>query len=253
MPGKTIKMVLLSMMVMSAAGRAYAVEQNNVETSTQSFSVTLGATRVIYDPDSAGATLTVINPQDYPMLVQSRVYEEDKKTAAPVVVTPPLFRLDGKQQSRLKIVRTGGDLPKDRESLDWLCVTGIPPKADDVWAKENGRKKKDKVVSLNVQLSISSCLKLLFRPSSIKGGPETVASTITWRRDGKSVKVVNPTPYYISLAEVKVGGVPLAVDYVPAFGSRSFTLPKSSQGGNVEWHVINDYGGKSQVYRASLR
>ncbi|NPE97657.1 Dr fimbrial biogenesis chaperone DraB, partial [Escherichia coli] len=69
--------------------------------------------------------------QDYPMLVQSEVLSEDQKSPAPFVVTPPLFRLDGQQSSRLRIVRTGGEFPSDRESLQWICVKGIPPKEDD--------------------------------------------------------------------------------------------------------------------------
>lgn len=89
---------------------------------------------MIYDPDSAGSSLEVTNPQDYPILVQPKLARGDKKTAANFMVTPPVFRLDGGQQSRLRIVRVGGEYPKDRESLDWLCVTGVPPKADDEWA-----------------------------------------------------------------------------------------------------------------------
>lgn len=41
------------------------------------------------------------------MLVQSEVLAENQKDPAPFVVTPPLFRLDALQSSRLRIVRTG--------------------------------------------------------------------------------------------------------------------------------------------------
>lgn len=139
-------------------------------------------------PGLVGETLTVINDQDYPMLVQSEVLSEDQKSPAPFVVTPPLFRLDGQQSSRLRIVRTGGEFPSDRESLQWICVKGIPPKEDDRWAEgKDGEKKADKV-SLNVQLSVSSCIKLFVRPPAVKGQPDDVAGKVEWQRAGNRLK-----------------------------------------------------------------
>ncbi|MDI8993129.1 fimbria/pilus periplasmic chaperone, partial [Salmonella enterica subsp. enterica serovar Anatum] len=41
---------------------------------------------------------------------------------APFMVTPPLFRLNGGQKNVLRIIRTGGNLPEDRESLYWLDI-----------------------------------------------------------------------------------------------------------------------------------
>ncbi|EHO3245598.1 fimbria/pilus periplasmic chaperone, partial [Escherichia coli] len=128
--GLPLLSVVATMMVGGGAHAANvpAATDPEVETTSKVFSLHLGATRVVYNPDSAGETLTVINDQDYPMLVQSEVLAEDQKGAAPFVVIPPLFRLDALQSSRLRIVRTGGDFPSDRESLQWVCVKGIPPK-----------------------------------------------------------------------------------------------------------------------------
>lgn len=81
-------------------------------TDTNTFRVTLGATRVICPEGAAGAQLSVSNPQSRPMLVQSKVTDEDHKTPSPFLVTPPLFRLEANQQSRLRIIRTGGCLPQ---------------------------------------------------------------------------------------------------------------------------------------------
>lgn len=121
---------------------------------------------MIYSLESPGATLTVINNHNYPMLVQSVVLTEGKQKYAPFIVTPPLFRLDALQSSRLKVIRTGGDFPNDRESIQWLCVKGIPPKEDDKWAEDQKIINK---VSLHVQFSINNCVKLFIRPESVKG------------------------------------------------------------------------------------
>ncbi|WP_371973018.1 fimbria/pilus periplasmic chaperone [Lelliottia nimipressuralis] len=243
-------LVVVGTVCMGGTG-AQAAEQQNVKAATQSFSVKLGATRVIYDPDSAGSSLEVTNPQDYPILVQSKVTGDDKKTAANFIVTPPVFRLDGGQQSRLRIVRVAGEYPHDRESLNWLCVTGVPPKADDEWAQ--GEANKSKSVSLNIQMSISSCIKLLVRPSSLSGGPEKAGASLTWVQKGDKLEVSNPSPYYMSLTEVKVGNVKVTSDYVPPFGKAMLTAPGVKLGESAQWKVITDYGGASQEFQAKIQ
>ncbi|MEL5558456.1 fimbria/pilus periplasmic chaperone [Serratia ureilytica] len=233
-----------------SAARAESADQQ-IEKKEQPFALKLGATRVIYRPGSAGASLNAINPQDYPMLVKSQVFDEDKKTLAPFIVTPPLFRLDGQQSSRLRIIGSrDGSLPADRETLKWLCVTGVPPKGDDAWAK-GGQKPTH--ATLNIQVSVSSCIKLLVRPEAVRGGPESVADGLSWRRQGATLKVTNPTPFYLNLKSLTVGGKKVeAMDYVPPFGTRDFALP-SGASGQVAWRILTDLGGDSRLYKADLQ
>ena len=240
--------VLLSLPLMAGA-------TGNMDTSTQSFSVRLNASRVIYDPASNGTTLTVTSPQDYPILVQSEVLNEDMKSKAPFVVTPPLMRLDGQQSSRLRIVRTGGNFAADRESLQWLCVKGIPPKADDAWAKgKDGKPDAGGKVSLNVQLSINNCIKLFVRPASVKGHSDDVADKLRFERAGGQLKAMNDSPFYMNLSSLKVNGTDVKdTRYVSPFSSRVFSLPAGKNAGKVEWKIVNDYGGESRTYQADIR
>lgn len=64
------------------------------------------------------------------------MYYQRIKKYCTFIITPPLFRLDALQSSRLRIVKTEGAFPIDRESLQWICVKAIPPKYEDKWAKE---------------------------------------------------------------------------------------------------------------------
>ncbi|MBH2766576.1 fimbria/pilus periplasmic chaperone [Serratia marcescens] len=233
---------------------SHADDKTPVKTNTKSFAVKLGATRVIYDPDGKGATLAISNPQDYPMLVQSTVKGEDTTSPAPFVVTPPLFRLDGKQQNRLRIVRTGGVMPADRETLEWLCVKGIPPKSDDAWANDASGKSqapKANAMSLDVQLSISNCIKLLVRPSAVKGTVTDVGDKLTWRIANGLLTVKNPTPFYMNFASLQLGRTPIPnAEYVAPFGSKSYPLPKNGAAGQVQWKLITDYGGETKAYQS---
>lgn len=221
-----------------------------IKSTTKEFSVKLGATRVIYQPGSSGSMLSVINVQDYPILVQSKALSEDKQSDAPFLVTPPVFRIDGGQQSRIRIVQTGGNFPTDRESLNWLCITGIPPKSDDEWSEGKGPAPTE--ATLEVQLRVNNCIKLLIRPAALKGTSVDVASSLAWRKDGNKLVVNNPTPFFMNLKSVKVGGVDVKqLEYVSPMSSQQFNIPSGATGA-VEWVVITDYGGDSSTFQSKL-
>lgn len=227
----------------------YAAE-SHINSNIKAFELGLGATRVIYHPDSNGATLPVSNPQDYPILVQGKVYGEDKKSSSPFIVTPPLFRLNAGQQSQVRIIHTNGAFVPDRESLQWLCVTGIPPKKTDAWAKsETGTVSKSADFDLTV--IAHNCIKLFVRPSSLKGSPIEAAANLTWTREGNQISVHNPSPYYMNLSSITVGGKPVYhVDFVAPFAEHSFTLPEGASGA-IAWRVITDVGGESRIFQTN--
>lgn len=227
-----------------------------LEQDLQTFSVETGATRVIYTPGSAGATLTVINPQSYPMLVQSAVWQANKKTKAPFIVTPPLFRLDGHQQNRLKVVSIGDLGPTDQESLNWLCLTGIPPEPNAVWAQDDKviKAAPAKQATLLTQLRVTSCLKLLVRPASLKGDPVDKAMFLTWHRSGTTLTVNNPTPFFMNLKSVRLGTTSIsAPGYVPPKDHLGLKLPEHPAEGPVRWTLVTDYGGESREFSAALQ
>ncbi|MDK1711725.1 fimbria/pilus periplasmic chaperone [Serratia marcescens] len=234
-----------------AAGQVMA---QNLKQTVESYSVALGATRVIYTPESGASDVSVTNSNDYPMLVQSLVYAEDRKSAAPFVVTPPLFRLDGHQTSRVRVIQTGGGMPADKETLQWLCVTGIPPENDDAWAKnKEGSVAVPKSATLDVKIKFSRCIKLLVRPSAIKSTPQDAAEGLVWQREGALLKVSNPSPYYVNLKTLSVGGKAIVQPgYLPPSGSHTYPLPAGAQGA-VQWSYITDLGGDSRTFQALLK
>ncbi|HCR2979395.1 TPA: fimbria/pilus periplasmic chaperone [Serratia marcescens] len=241
--------------VIALPGSVFAAEQaTKISQKIESYSVGLGATRVIYDPAGNGAVVSVNNPNDFPVLVQSKVFGEDTKTAGPFVVTPPVFRLDGHQQSRIRVVRVGGDFPADREMLQWLCVTGIPPETDDAWAQDKeGKPDVAGEAMLDIKVRFSRCIKLLVRPSALKGGLESAGKALSWQREGEQITIGNASPFYINLKTLSVGGKEITPpDYIPPFGSRKVALPKGGAG-RVQWTLITDLGGEGRPSTAVLR
>lgn len=194
--------------------------------------VIVGGTRVIYDSSQREAAITVRNPEKTaPYLIQSWVENSSASdtSKAPFIITPPLFRLDAGQENTLRIVRTGGQLPEDRESLYWLNIKSIPSTA--------------KQSSNELQISVKTRIKLIYRPAALAADAADAYKKLTFSRQGNQLQVKNPTAYNIAFYRVSVGGQEIQqAGSVAPFATLSWTL-SSAASGNVSWQSINDFGG----------
>ncbi|EDV0048617.1 fimbria/pilus periplasmic chaperone [Salmonella enterica subsp. enterica] len=252
---KKIK-ALSGMVIISAIStHAFANESKvNIEQKTQSWSVNINTTRIIYHPESSGAVISISNPNNYPVLVQGSISPENKSSAAkaPFIITPPLFRLNASQQSQVRVVMTENTSPKDRESLYWLCETAIPPELGDAWA-EGSKPVKKNTAMLDVRIRLSQCIKLLVRPDAVTGTSADVVGKVTWSRMDNKLVASNPTPFYMNLEGLYIGGTEIkSPNYIPPMGTQSYPIPKGGHG-DVSWKIINDLGGLSTLYKASVK
>ncbi|ELW2862236.1 molecular chaperone [Salmonella enterica] len=198
--------------------------------------IVIGGTRVIYDGDKKETSAAIRNPEKSGVyLVQSWVDSGGQGGKTPFIVTPPLFRINPGEENMLRIVRTGGNLPQDRESVFWLNVKSIPA-TDDSQPRINV-----------LQVVVKSRLKLFYRPAGLEGQPESAYHQLSVARSGNRLTVSNPTPYYVTLFTLKVDGQEIKeADMVPPRGSVTFPLP-SGPATSVSWQAISDYGGVSQT------
>ncbi|HGH4672414.1 molecular chaperone [Enterobacter asburiae] len=204
--------------------------------------VIINGTRLVYQGEKKESSIGISNPDDINYLVQSWVDTGLKKGGkAPFLITPPLFRLNAKEDNVLRVVRTGGNMPEDRESLYWLNIKAIPSSSHEQGVN-------------TLQIAINTRIKLLYRPASIKGKPEAVADKLEWHREGNDLVVNNPTPFYMNFQSVTLNGqkVAKATWAVPDTSTR-FALPANMNGNTVSWSVINDYGSISKTWSASVR
>ncbi|WP_337261279.1 MULTISPECIES: fimbrial biogenesis chaperone [unclassified Serratia (in: enterobacteria)] len=201
--------------------------------------VIVGGTRLIYDGAKKESSLGISNPDKVPYLIQSWVDSQDGDTSkVPFIITPPLFRLDGGQDNILRVVRAGGNLPTNKESLYWLNIKSIP-----------SAEKKDNTL----QIAIKTRIKLIYRPQGLPGSLEEAAKALTWQRSGNAVQVTNSSPYYVTFFKVKVNGnqIKNATMVAPQSSAR-FELPAGVSGGALSWEIINDYGGTSNPFTGNL-
>lgn len=255
---KSLKFFLFLLITFISMSTVFAYGSENSgyksDASIKNYSVGLGATRIIYGIKSKGSVMYVNNPNPYPMLVQSTVKSEDYKSNSPFAISPPLFRLDAKQQSKIKIILTGEPLYSDRETLYWMCIMGIPPKLDDNWSSGDSLKvNASTTAAMQFNVRVSQCIKLIVRPDSLTQTPNDVEDLVTWSVNGKKLKASNPTKYYMNVNSISVDNVKIQnPDYISPLSDKYYSLPNNVIGKTLEWSVISDTGGDSELKKVNL-
>ncbi|QKJ02297.1 fimbrial biogenesis chaperone [Yersinia mollaretii] len=216
-------------------------------------SVIAERTRVIFSEGSTEESLQLVNSNKYPVAVQVWVDDGDlmatpEKAISPVLVLPPVFRLQPQAQRSLRLILSGASkLPVDRESAFWLNVYEIPPKSTT-------KVEDESFVTLGLRMQY----KVFYRPKSIPAPGETLGKALTFTlvRSGDSalIKVNNPTPYYASLASLTLGSAEALPDMVAPFSTLDFPLNHSPTAGNPTLNfVLIDDLGNSKALSSNLK
>lgn len=199
--------------------------------------VVIGGTRVIYDENKKETSVSIRNPDNAPYLIQSWLsnIEQQASSDIPFIVTPPLFRLNTDSSSALRIVKKG-NLPDNRESAYWLNIKSIP--TSDPSAKNQ------------LNISVNSRIKLFYRPASLRAQDAADAyKKVSFYRSGNQVYAKNPTPFYISMGSLNINGRELPnPGMIAPMSEQSWSIPTASSSElQINWSVINDYGGRTPV------
>lgn len=157
------------------------------------------------------------------------------------VITPPLFSMQGKKENTLRIINaTNHQLPGDRESLFWVNVKAIP-------AMEKDQKNEN-----TLQLAIISRIKMFYRPTNLAMAPEEAPAMLRFRRSGSKLTLINPTPYFITVTNMKAGNSNLPNTMVPPKGEVSVDITHAATG-DISFQTINDYGALTPRIKATMQ
>jgi fimbrial chaperone protein len=211
-----------------------------IAVSTPSFAgFSVGATRVIYNGNQKEASLSVKNTEDSNIyLIRSWVSAEKEGDKVPFIITPPLFRIEPGQDNAVRITQTSSALPQDKESVYWINTLAIPPAS----------KEKN-----SLQFSVNTRIKLFYRPTELnnRDAISKAWKQITFSRSGKTVTANNPTPYYINMTKVNIGGKEMKEGYMVPPKS-SLKIDDAPTGNSISWQAINDFGGLTEKAKASM-
>ncbi|WP_239954791.1 fimbria/pilus periplasmic chaperone [Pantoea sp. Z09] len=203
--------------------------------------IALDRTRVIFPGGEKSLSLTIHNENtQLPFLAQSWLEDSSgHKITQPLVVVPPLQRVEPGSSSQLSIkaLPQAASLPQDRETLYYFNLREIPPRS-----KEPN----------TLQLALQTRVKFFYRPKAIQQTRAQMATPfqeqLTLTRQGDSYRVNNPTPYYITLVSAGSGarsaqnGGFKPVMVAPK-GQASLGVSAAQLGASPAVVYINDYGG----------
>ncbi len=69
-----------------------------------------------------------------------------------------------------------------------------------------------------LQLAIISRIKMFYRPTNLAMAPEEAPAMLRFRRSGSKLTLINPTPYFITVTNMKAGNSNLPNTMVPPKG-----------------------------------
>ncbi|MDR6491717.1 fimbria/pilus periplasmic chaperone [Paraburkholderia sp. 22099] len=212
-------------------------------------SVVVAATRVVFPANEREVTVKLSNDGNTPALVQAWIDTGDQNASpeqikVPFTLTPSMFRLDPKKGQTLRMIYTKEPLAQDKESMFWLNVLEVPPKAG---AGEDMNK---------LQLAFRTRIKVFFRPQGLQSSAQEAPSKAQWSivrgADGKgyALQATNPTPYFVNLGSIALEAGGKTYDagsgYLKPGSSELFpiaNLTSAPSAAEVNYTSINDWGG----------
>ncbi|HGM5489488.1 TPA: molecular chaperone [Serratia fonticola] len=209
----------------------------------------LSRTRVVFQSTDNAQTLTLQNHGSRPYLVQSAVVTAPGgRDPGPFLTTPPLFRLEANSKNTIRILRKGDvALPDDRESVFYFTAIAVPAIAQPKEADEAS-------LAARISVGIQNTIKLFYRPAGLAMTPEEAQGRLTFHLQGGEVQVNNPTPYYLTFSRLAFDGSEIqvrdTVSMIAPFSQVSY--PVKGPVRQAQWTVINDYGGNSTPFKATV-
>lgn len=209
--------------------------------------VVISGTRVVFPSNEREVTIKITNEGKAPALVQAWLDKGDPKASpdnidVPFTMTPAMFRMEPGKGQTLRMIYSNEPLPADKESLFWLNVLEIPPKA----APGDDRNQ--------IQIAFRSRIKVMFRPEGLAGSAGTAPKQLNWRvvgaDGGYALQASNPTPYVVNLGSVTLNAAGQKHDagmgYVLPGGTQQFPIKKLGalppNGAKVMFGSIDDWG-----------
>ncbi|EXT49600.1 gram-negative pili assembly chaperone, C-terminal domain protein [Acinetobacter sp. 25977_4] len=212
--------------------------------------IILHGTRIIYPSDAREVSLQLSNNGTTPSLVQAWIDDGNSKSTpdesnVPFIITPPISRVEPTKGQTLRITAlpSASQLNQNKENIFWLNVLDIPPKPE-------GKKQVNNEPLPNnfLQLAIRSRIKFFYRPANLKENIDTFSEKIQWVKNGETLLIKNPTPFYITMSSIfqevnhqKIDLLKRGLMLSP-FSEDQIKL-KNSNITNMSFVYINDYGG----------
>ncbi|WP_252359045.1 fimbrial biogenesis chaperone, partial [Escherichia coli] len=96
-----------------------------------------------------------------------------------------------------------------------------------------------------LKIATQSVIKLFWRPKGLAYPLAEAPAKLRCTSSADMVTVSNPTPYFITLTDLKIGGKVVKNQMISPFDKYQFSLPKGAKNSSVTYRTINDYGAET--------
>ncbi|AOA57328.1 fimbrial biogenesis chaperone [Acinetobacter larvae] len=208
--------------------------------------VTITGTRIIFPSNQDSVTVQLNNPAKTPALIQSWLDDGDPKVIPsadkiPFILVPALTTIQPQKGQMIRLLaKDTSHLPKDRETLYWFNILDIPPTSTD-----SSEKNK-------LNISIRSRIKLFYRPIKLNMTQDKAFTALSFKylNSDQSIKISNPSPYYISFMNLSLNPEQDNLRYseplmVAPFSDEVIKPKLTFKPYQVKYELINDYGSSN--------
>ncbi|MDX6842872.1 fimbrial biogenesis chaperone [Hafnia paralvei] len=222
--------------------------------------VLLQKTRVILEPGSNEAELTIDAQKNVSSLVQTWVSGPDNNVVSHFTIMPSISLLKAGQSQTLRLVYQGDGVPQDRESLLYLNIQDSVAVSDELQGKNA------------INSSFLQVIKGFYRPNSLtQEGAAEAPLALTWevrrRNDASfSLRLINPSPFHVVFSGIslvteknkngKISSVTnTSFDYIKPYSTSDIEISNTGNIANIEkivYLVINDYG-MTEAYSSNIK
>lgn len=233
--GAHLSLFALTLLVSTVARAENASVKQIV--SENAFGFKIGATRVIYNHNASAASFWIKNEHQYPVIVQAQVLNDDKKSKAPFIITPPVLRVDGDMQTRLRIIPKHSPSNRNTEELYWICIKGLPPKGET--------NDITNISQLNINVITNSCIKLISRPSKINSTIKDAVQMLEFEVRGGELVIHNNSPMYINISNAAINNKKIKIPngYIKPYNKESVNV-RPKKGDEIQLSILDDYGAE---------
>ncbi|MBU9977790.1 molecular chaperone [Proteus mirabilis] len=168
-------------------------------------------------------------------IIQSWVshYNKEDNSEAPFIISPSLIKLAPNENFTLKIIKTDDIKETNKESVYRVNIKLVPVIDDDM---------ADKNLLL---ISLNSIYNLFYTPNNIidKTHNKDINFFIN---DENLIKINNPTPYFITIAEAKIDDIDVLNERITLspfkdYSIKDIKITKNIKGKKVHWKRVDEY------------
>ncbi|AZG98469.1 TPA: molecular chaperone [Proteus mirabilis] len=169
-------------------------------------------------------------------IIQSWIshYNKEDNSEAPFIISPSLIKLTPNENFTLKIIKTDDIKETDKESVYKVNIKLVPV-IDDEMADKN-----------LLLISLNSIYNLFYTPNNIvnKSNNKDIDFFIN---DDDFIKIKNPTPHFITIAEAKIDSIDILDKQVTIQPFKHYYIKykkttKNIKDKKVNWKRVDEFG-----------